>query len=158
MQPNTGHRPPPTHGVPPAGAAFLVMTLGRLVREEVEKGLAGLGISVRHVAALGYLAREPGLSYSELARRAGVTAQSMQATLRLLEAIGAVERRTEPGRGRSAQLHLTDLGAALREAGQRVIAAADQRLLAPLPPTQRDTLTQLLLDAFLGAAPRLPAG
>lgn len=133
---------------PPISPAFLIMSLGRRLREEVERALAPHGISLRHLSALGHLAREPGLSYSELARRAGITVQSMQATLRHLEDLGAVERRTAPGRGHSAQLHLTDRGTTLRADGQQTITAADKRLLATLPAEQRDVLGELLFHVF----------
>lgn len=128
--------------------AFLIMALGRQLRAEVEEALAPHRISLRHLSALGHLAREPGLSYSELARRAGITVQSMQATLRHLEDLGAVERRTAPGRGFSAQLHVTEHGTALRAQGQQTITDADERLLATLPAEQREILGRLLLDVF----------
>jgi len=134
--------------LPPISPAFLIMSLGRRLREEVEHGLAPHRISLRHLSALGHLTREPGLSYSELARRAGITVQSMQATLRHLEDLGAVERRTAPGRGHSADLHPTDHGATLQAAGQELIAAADARLLAALPAEQRVVLGQLLFQVF----------
>jgi DNA-binding MarR family transcriptional regulator len=134
--------------LPPISPAFLIMSLGRRLREDVEHTLARHRISLRHLSALGHLAREPGLSYSELARRAGITTQSMQATLRHLEDLGAVERRTTPGRGRAAELHVTDRGAALRADGQQVISAADETLLAALPADQRVVLGRLLLQVF----------
>ncbi len=131
-----------------ASASFLLMTLGRLLREEVEVALRGEGLSMRHLSALGHLSKTPGLSYSELARRAGVTAQSMQATLTHLEEMGAVERRTPTGRGRTAQLHLTGRGTELLGRGRRTIAAADERLLGSVPADQRAQLAALLLQAF----------
>jgi DNA-binding MarR family transcriptional regulator len=139
---------------PPVSPAFLIMSLGRRLRAEVEDALAPHRISLRHLSALGHLAREPGLSYSELARRAGITVQSMQATLRHLEDLGAVERRTAPGRGYSAQLHLTDRGDVLRADGQQTITAADERLLAGLPDEQRATLGSLLFQVFRAPPPR----
>lgn len=102
----------------PASPAFLLISLGRLVREEVETDLRDYGLSLRHLSALGHLSHEPGLSYSELGRRAGIAAQSMQATLRQLEELGAVERRNIAGRGRKAQLHVTSVGARLLRLGQ----------------------------------------
>ncbi|WP_371352072.1 hypothetical protein [Streptomyces malaysiensis] len=66
--------------------------------------------------------------------RAGITAQSAQATVRRLEERGAVERRTEGGRGRTAELHITErplspwTGTMSRSRG----LAADQRLAAAL--------------------------
>ncbi len=136
--------------LPVPSPAMLIMTLGRRLREEVERDLAASGLTMRHLSALGHLGRDPGRSYSELARRAGVTAQSMQATLQQLEAAGAVERRTAPGRGRTAELHLTELGRQLRAAGLAALDHADQRLRTALPGPDAATLgtllTQLLHD------------
>lgn len=129
-------------------SGFLLIALGRVVREQAEAGLKAHGLALRHVSALGHLSRDPGLSYSELGRRAGVTAQSMQATLRQLEELGAVERRTPAGRGRTAELHVTDPGAALLSTGLGVIAAVEERLLADLPPDEREQLAATLLRVF----------
>lgn len=138
----------------PASPAFLLMSLGRIVREEVETALRAHGSSLRHLSALGHLSREAGLSYSELGRRAGITPQSMQATLGQLEELGAVERRTLPGRGRTARLHVTPIGLDLLGRGQRAIHDADQRLLADVPAEQEEVLTAVLLQAFTAAARR----
>ena len=132
------------------------MTLGRRLRAEIERDLATSGLTLRHLSALGHLGREPGLSYSELARRAGITAQSMQATLRQLEALAAVERRTPAGRGRTAELHVTDSGERLRTAGMATVRAADRRLLAPLLPQDATTLGELLIGLAFPADPEQP--
>jgi DNA-binding MarR family transcriptional regulator len=151
MTESTGSPPPAGPAPPPASPAFLLIGLGRLVREEVESELRTRGLSLRHLSALGHLSREPGLSYSELGRRAGVTAQSMQATLHQLEDLGAVQRRTEPGRGRAARLHVTDTGGELLAVGKRAITSTDQRLLADFPTEQHSQLTAILLTAFTSA-------
>lgn len=124
------------------------MGLGRRVRDDVEAALRSDGLTLRHLSALGHLSRQPGLSYSELARRAGVTAQSMQATLGQLEQRGAVDKRTPAGRGRTAKLHLTSTGEQLLAHGQNAMAVADQQLLEGLTPEQRAHLTDLLLHVF----------
>jgi DNA-binding MarR family transcriptional regulator len=129
-------------------SGFLLIALGRKVREEVETGLKPYGLALRHLSALGHLSRDAGLSYSELGRRAGVTAQSMQATLRQLEELRAVERRTPAGRGRTAELHVTGRGAELLATGRTVVTAAEDRLLADLAPDERDQLQALLLRVF----------
>ncbi len=133
------------------------MGLGRMVRDDVEAALRAQGISLRHLAALGHLSRQPGLSYSELGRRAGVTAQSMQSTLYQLEKRGAVERRTEPGRGRTAELHVTPKGSKLLRDGQGVIHDADRRLLDDVPPDQHQQFTATLFHAFTTAVGRRTA-
>lgn len=139
----------PVEGSPPATSpAILIMALGRRLRAEIERDLAASGLALRHLSALGHLGREPGLSYSELARRAGITVQSMQATLRQLESMGAVERRTPSGRGRTAELHLTDAGRRMRATGMQVVGAADRRLTAGLPERDASVLGELLMQLF----------
>ncbi|MCX5042697.1 MarR family transcriptional regulator [Aldersonia sp. NBC_00410] len=118
-------------GAPPPSAAFLVMTVGRRIREHVEASLKAEGISMRHMSALGHLSRDAGISYSELARRASVTPQSMQSTLTKLEDRGAVARTTDSGRGRTAQLFVTEEGARLLRVGRDAITEVD-RMLADL--------------------------
>lgn len=129
-------------------SGFLLIALGRVVREQTEAGLKPYGLGLRHVSALGHLSRDPGLSYSELGRRAGVTAQSMQATLRQLEERGAVERRTPAGRGRTAELHVTARGAELLRTGREVVEAVEERLLGDIPAEEREALTATLLRVF----------
>lgn len=141
-----------------AGPAFLLIGLGRILREEVEEELHTHHLTLRHLSALGHLSRQPGLSYSELARRAGVTAQSMQATLTHLQELGAVERRTVPGRGRRAELHVTESGEELLGAGHQILRDADGRLLADLPAEQRLVLGANLMTAFIAAAARRRGG
>ena len=138
-------RPPEGDAGPPASAAFLLMTVGRRIREQIEAGLKAEDMSLRQLSALGHLAPNPGLSYSELARRAGITPQSMQATLNALEARGAVERVTDAGRGRTAELHVTAEGDRLRRAARKVIAEVDEELRAQLGDGSTDELTTALL-------------
>ena len=141
-----GTEPSPDGEAP--SAAFLLSGLGRIVREEIEGELRGLDLSLRHLSALGHLSRTPGMSYSELGRRAGVTAQSMQATLRQLESVGAVERTTRAGRGRTAELHVTPEGRELLARGKEAVRRVDESLLGDLAPQERDQLTRVLLRTF----------
>ncbi|EFE65073.1 MULTISPECIES: MarR family winged helix-turn-helix transcriptional regulator [Streptomyces] len=131
-------------------AAFLLTVLGRRVREDIEQALRPTGYTLRHLSALGHLKREPGMSYSELGRRSGVTAQSVQATVRRLEERGAVERRTDPGRGLTAELHLTATGEDLLEAGRNAYARADAVLERVLGEQAHRDLTAALLTALSG--------
>lgn len=137
---------------PPAGAtaspSLLLMMLGRQLREQTDAALREQGLSMRHFSALGHLAHEPGLSYSELARRDGITTQSMQSTLRQLQEIGAVELLTEPGRGRTADLQVTETGQVLLERGRAVLRATDQRLLDAIGNETGDLLTTAALQAL----------
>lgn len=141
-------------GTPPSPAlmaprtGMLLLTAGRLVREEIDRALEARGLSLRHVSALGHLSREPGLSYSALARRAGVTAQSMQATVRQLERAGAVARQSPAGRGRTAELRVTARGRDMLTEVDGVLSATEEPLLAGLSAEERTVLAKGLLQVL----------
>ncbi len=135
---------------PPVSTAFLLMAVGRRVRDRIEHALSSEGIALRHVSALGHLSRTPGLSYSELARRASVTPQSMQATLRTLEDRGAIERAGAGGRGRTAALTITAEGRRLLDVGTAAITAADDEIDAALDDRFAGELRMNLLSMMRG--------
>jgi DNA-binding MarR family transcriptional regulator len=158
-EPGPAAGPPPGPPGGPAGPpgdspGFLLMTVGGRVRDRIEQALRAENLSLRHVSALGHLARNPGVSYSELARRAGITPQSMQATLNALEERGAVARDTEPGRGRTARLHVTPEGHRLVRGGMRVIGEVDEEIRALLGPR----LSGELAEALRSMLPAIPTG
>ena len=129
--------------------ALLLMMLGRRIRERAEIELRAEGLSMRQLSVLGHLAHQPGLSYSELARRDGITVQSMQSTLLQLEKAGAVERLTAPGRGRTADLQVTPDGHKLLDRGRKVLKAADQRLEKAIGPAATAEMGAAALKALL---------
>ena len=135
-------------GQPPISPALLLMMLGGQLRQRTEAELRRQGLSMRHFSALGHLAHQPGLSYSELARRDGITAQSMQSTLLQLQDIGAVERLTAPGRGRSADLHVTAAGHALLNRCRAVLNGVDQNLREALGADNTSQLAALTLRSL----------
>jgi DNA-binding MarR family transcriptional regulator len=133
-----------------------LVVAGRAVEDLLTARLAPLGLSLRLLGALGHLARDEGLSYSDLARRARVTAQSMHATVGRLADLGAVEA-ADPGRGRRAGLRVTDGGRRLLADGLAVLAAVDEELSAALA-SSGGALDPSVLPAVLGVAGRRPAG
>jgi DNA-binding MarR family transcriptional regulator len=138
-------RPPPPAMPPLAGStSFLLIAAGRTAQRRLDRALGRRGLALRHVGALGHLARQPDLSYSDLARRAGITAQSMRATVRHLEELGAV-RRTLPGHGHAARLEVTPHGHELLEWAGEQAQTVDADVLADLPPDQTETLRGTLL-------------
>jgi DNA-binding MarR family transcriptional regulator len=149
MTDNTARGGGPRGTVVHSNAASLIMTLGRRTRDRVDRDLRSHGITLRHLSALGHLHLEPGISYSELARRANVTPQSMRITLQGLEDRGAVQRSSDPGRGKTATLHLTREGHRLHKYGRDVIAEAETELLERIPPKLR----QWFVDALTSALP-----
>lgn len=137
--------------------SFLLIAAGRTAQRRLDQALGERGVALRHVGALGHLARQPDLSYSDLARRAGITAQSMRATVRRLEELGAV-RRTLPGHGHAARLEVTPEGHDLLAWAADQARTVDAAVLADVTSDQTETLRRSLLTiAMPGGRPPSPA-
>lgn len=138
----------PRHVPPTPDIAFLTMAVGRRVRAKVDAALDQHGLTYRHLSALGHLAGNPDLSYAELARRGGVTTQSMQATLAQLQQRGAVEQRNPAKRGLRAQLRLTPTGTDLLRLGAAALDSVEEQLVATLSAEQRTHTAAGLFAVF----------
>src|SRR5690349_8325041 len=77
---------------------FLLKSLHHMLRQTIEEALRkkGVELSFAHFAALFIADSEPGITGAKLARRAMVSAQTMNAALRRLEKDGRIERRPHP--------------------------------------------------------------
>src|SRR5690349_20913769 len=77
---------------PGSDVGFALRNLMQTFRQRIEAALReqGLELSFAHAMVLKHLAKEPGLSGAQLARRAIVTAQSMNGLLHGLESTGMV--------------------------------------------------------------------
>lgn len=124
--------------------AMLLVGLGRVMEQRVEAALGEAGLSMRLVGALGHLASGAELSYSDLARRARVTPQSMRATVAQLVDAGAV-RVDAPGQGVAARLEVTDLGAEMLGQARQAVADLDAELLDGLPGDVTAALRELMI-------------
>jgi DNA-binding MarR family transcriptional regulator len=77
-------------------------------------------------AVLVPLFEEDGLRLGELARRAGLTKQTLTTLVRRVEAQGYVERRPDPEDGRATRLYLTRKARTLEPELVRIIKALDR--------------------------------
>jgi DNA-binding MarR family transcriptional regulator len=138
--------------------ALLLVGAGRAAQRRIEHALAPLGLTLRHLGALGHLSRRPDMSYSDLARRAGVTAQSMHATVRQLQELGAVGT-PQTGQGMRARLEVTERGRALLTEVAAVLDELDAELSRDVPQECGEHLKPFLVGLALGdSATRAPGG
>lgn len=129
--------------------AFAIIGFGRLLRRRLEAALSDEDVTLRHLGALGHLRSGEGVSISELARRAGVTVQSMHATIDTLVARGAIDTGGAAGRGRAANLSVTAEGQRLLAVAGAAAADLDRSALATLPDSAADAIRTTMIALLL---------
>lgn len=133
--------PEPTHDV--ARALKEVMHCFRnLVEGEMRS--RGEALSFAHAMLMMSLAREPGLSGAQVARRQQVTAQTMNGLLRNLESAGYAVREPNPENRRADRWFLTRDGLRHLEQGRLVADEVMRKMLLPLTDKDADRLCELL--------------
>jgi DNA-binding MarR family transcriptional regulator len=118
------------------------------LRQNVESALRarGIDLSFVHGMVLKNLAREPGLSGAQVARRALVTAQTMNGVLRSMESAALIVREPHPENRRQDCWFLTKNGARRMDEAHKVVDEILTRMLAPLSRTDAARLTALLRE------------
>jgi DNA-binding MarR family transcriptional regulator len=119
---------------PPERAGVLLKSLQHTLRQRLDEQLRkqGVELSFAHFGALFGLHYEPGITGAQLARRALVSAQTMNSALRRLEVEGYIERRPHPDSRRADSWSLTERGLAELERARRVGKVIFAQMLAPL--------------------------
>lgn len=105
--PKAGPVVEPKHGV-----GFLLRLLQHTLQQAMHDALRkqGVELSFAAVVALFGVHFEPGVTGAKLARRAFVSAQTMNSILRHLELDGLIERRPHPDSRRADSWSLTETG------------------------------------------------
>ncbi len=123
---------------------YLIKRAQQALRTAMDRALRDLGVTTPQYAVLSLLAEETGLSNAALARRAFVTAQTMNEILATLQRSGLVERQPHPSHGRVLQTHLTDAGKALLDASHARVEAIEARMVSDLDLQERQQLARAL--------------
>lgn len=124
---------------------FLLARIGLHARKQFGERLDQLGLTTRAWGALNVLAAEGPLTQLALGQAVAMDPSSMVGVLDDLEARGYVERRRDPRDRRAHALHVTAAGQAVLGRGRRLAREAQEELLAPLDPEEREQLHALLL-------------
>jgi DNA-binding MarR family transcriptional regulator len=102
------------------------------------------GLTTPQYAALSILARQPGLSSAQLARRAFVTAQSMQVMVAAFVRAGYIDRRPQRDNQRVLCNYLTDEGTAVLAACEQAADNVEKKMLDGLDESAVATMRDLL--------------
>ncbi|MGP3989874.1 MarR family winged helix-turn-helix transcriptional regulator [Streptomyces sp. 3N207] len=118
----------------------LTMRSDRLINE----GLAQIDARKWHYAVLASLQEYGPGSQAELSRRSGIYRSDMVAVLNELAERDLVERAPDPGDRRRNIITISAQGRRHLRRLDKVLDDLHDELLAPLSPTERDQLVQLL--------------
>lgn len=121
------------------------------LRTAMDETLRPLDLTVPQYACLELLGQNPGLSNSELARRAFVTRQSMNLVLRRLQERGLLTRPAQAPHGRALPSNLTQDGQAVLRQASTAVRAVEKQLFAPLSPEQQHRLRKDLATCAASA-------
>jgi DNA-binding MarR family transcriptional regulator len=114
------------------------------VRIRLDADLSATGLTTPQYAVLETLKREGEFSASELAREFGMTAQTLNVLVKALEANGLLRRSRHPTHGRILLASLTAAGRRALERGRALGVAVQDRVLAGLTASDRQTLLRAL--------------
>jgi len=131
---------------PGSDVGFALRNLMQIFRQRVETAVReqGVALSFPHAMVMKHLAKEPGLSGAQLARRTIVTAQSMNGLLHGLESTGMVVREKHPENKRTDCWFMTRAGYRQMQQVHETIDGIIARMLASLSKADAARLTELL--------------
>ncbi|MEW5356961.1 MarR family winged helix-turn-helix transcriptional regulator [Streptomyces sp. 16-176A] len=107
-------------------------------------------ITPAHAVVLAHLDHEEPLSVAELARRAGVTRQTMHRAVTQLLGEGLLASTPGPGFPRSTLIGLTDVGRRRRDVALGILHDLEQDLGTQLGPAALAELRESLTRAWTG--------
>lgn len=105
-------------------------------RKWADDAVAGLPSGLRGYLILSAVSRAYSPSQLTLAKQLGFDKSSMTALVDGLESAGLLERRPDPDDRRARQLLITEAGGQALVLARARLDLAEQRLLAPLTPTE----------------------
>ena len=112
--------------------SIALLSFARIVERELAPLLERHGLTIRKYGILGHIDRDDGVSYSELARRSGITVQSAHALIGALiddDLVSAEEARS----GAPARLTTTTAGRRRLDQVARDLQQLDAQLFAQPP-------------------------
>jgi DNA-binding MarR family transcriptional regulator len=130
---------------------YLLKSAQQALRRKRDDGLRSLGLTVSQYAVLAELCNNPGQSNADLARKAFITAQSMQRVLANLEKSELIQRSNDENHGRRQPSLLTLKGSDMLARAEGIateIEAKFANAIHPLTNIQVATLFQRIRQEF----------
>jgi DNA-binding MarR family transcriptional regulator len=116
----------------------------------IAEALAGEELVQLEFGSLVYIDIEPGIDQRRLAEAMGIDPSSVTLIVDRLHSMGLIERRINGADRRARELYLTPKGKKLWRRISPKGRAANERVLAPLAPAERELFLDLLIRVIEG--------
>ncbi|MFF9808260.1 MarR family winged helix-turn-helix transcriptional regulator [Streptomyces coeruleorubidus] len=123
---------------------YLAWQFSQIVASRLEKALRAEELTLAQHNALQQAARTPGVSAAEIARRSGITAQSIGAAVSQLVERGLLRREPHPTSRRSMRLFATGEGHSAAARAASIAGRIEAETTSPLGTDDKDTIHRLL--------------
>ncbi|MFI9169170.1 MarR family winged helix-turn-helix transcriptional regulator [Streptomyces lincolnensis] len=123
---------------------YLAWQFSQIIAGRLERALRAEDLTLAQHNALQQVIWTPGVSAAEIARRSGITAQSMGAAVSGLVERGLLRRETHPTSRRSMRLFATDEGRATAARAASIARRIESETTSPLSPDDKDAIHRLL--------------
>jgi DNA-binding MarR family transcriptional regulator len=143
---------PSASGAPPLSrvASALARRFQQVCTAMIADALAGEEVVQLEYGSLVCLEIEPGIDQRRLAEAMGIDPSNASLIVERLHSKGLIERRVKDGDRRARELYLTSKGRKLWLRIRPKTSAANERVLAPLAPRERELLLDLLIRVIEG--------
>jgi DNA-binding MarR family transcriptional regulator len=139
-------------GAPPLvrAASALARRFNLICTTMIAEALAGEEVVQLEYGTLLCLELEPGIDQRRLAEAMGIDPTHASLIVDRLHSRGLIERRIDAADRRARELYLTPKGRALWRRLRPKTSAANERVLAPLAPSERQRFMDLLIRLIEG--------
>jgi DNA-binding MarR family transcriptional regulator len=131
-----------------------MVLLTRLTKQAMRRtNHEDLGLDVRLLMALSFVADHDGAPQQELAEALCMDAKNVVLVLNELEDAGHLVRRRDTDDRRRHRVYMTDDGRHTLERATRGFEAVEDEVLQALSPEEREALRELVIRALRGSEP-----
>jgi DNA-binding MarR family transcriptional regulator len=128
----------------PPRTTYLVKQLELAVRSELDSITTAFGVTALQFTALSVLARHPGMSSAQLARRSFVSAQAGNEMISILERKELISRAPDSNNRRILRISLTPAGQKLVDECDIHVSALERKMIESLSAAEVERLRAAL--------------
>jgi DNA-binding MarR family transcriptional regulator len=126
----------------------LLANIGRLHAKRADQFMEEIGLYRGQAFLLMILAKQEGLTHSEIAERIEISPAAATKVIKRMEALRYVRRQADPVDERVSRVYLEAEGWAVVHKARQNFTQIDRALVSNLSPEEQKTLIELLMKVY----------